>query len=651
MAFDLTATLRLNDANFTSGMRKATLSMGGLKSGAGEVVKTLGLITGVAGAVGVAFASTKKAMDFESEMSTIQALTGSTNAQMKDMSKLALDMGAKTKYSALEAGQGIEELLKAGLTPATVKAGGLEAALNLATAGGIGLADSAEIMSTALNSFRSDGMKAADAANILAGTANASATDVMDLKYSLSMVSAVASGVGLSFKDTNAALGVMANNGLKGSDAGTSLKTMLSNLEPRTKKATAAFMDLGIMTKKGNNAFYDSHGKIKSMAEIAGILNKSLKDLTPQQRQSYLYTMFGSDAIRAANVLYKEGAKGINDFNKEMSHVTALDVAKQKMNNAAGAVEQFKGALETLQISVLLPLMPVIKDGANALANWVSNLKPATIKQWGDNIKTAGQAVLSFAGFIAKNWSGISTVVLGIAAGMATLKIGMTGLMIISTITKLIQAWRAATLAATLAELGLNAAMLLNPWTWVIAGIALLVAAGVMLYKNWNTVEAVWTTVWNGIKSAAESSINFVISKINDLIGIINRIPGVNIPLVPKVDFGAGQRAADAILSASGSHKGSVSRSGSFTNASGGHQLSSFAGGLDRVPYNGFPANLHKDEMVLTSQQAKDYRNGQSNGGVTISGGIHLYGVGGDLEGAADQLLAHVVRKWKQIGS
>ncbi|MGC4379497.1 phage tail tape measure protein, partial [Fictibacillus sp. Mic-4] len=91
-------------------------------------------------------------------------------------------------------------LAKAGMSTATIKAGGLEAALNLATAGELRLADAAEIMSTALNAFKDDGMTAAQASNILAGTANASATDVMDLKYSLSMVSAVASGLGLSFR-------------------------------------------------------------------------------------------------------------------------------------------------------------------------------------------------------------------------------------------------------------------------------------------------------------------------------------------------------------------------------------------------------------------------------------------------------------------
>ncbi|GIO33261.1 hypothetical protein J2TS6_44020 [Paenibacillus albilobatus] len=377
--------------------------------------------------------SVHKAMDFESELSTIQALTGATNAEMAKMQTLALKMGADTKYNALEAAQGIEELLKAGLTPAAVQAGGLEAALNLATAGGLGLADSAEIMSTALNAYKKDAMTAAQASDILAGTANASATSVEELRYSLAAVSAVASGVGMSFKDTNVALGLFANNGLKGPDAGTSLKTMLSNLVPKTNDAYNLFdqfnllitdttASLSLLSKAGikpasnsvtdinnalqkyvarqqglkegtkkvvnatrdfmmannlvHSAFYDEKGDLKDLDKIAGLLQDRFGKLTNEQRQFYLYQLFGSDAIRAGTILYKEGAKGVKEFEKEMSNVTALEVAKKKMDNAAGAVEQFRGAVETLQISALLPTMPIIKRVAHGAADFVEKYTP-----------------------------------------------------------------------------------------------------------------------------------------------------------------------------------------------------------------------------------------------------------------------------------
>lgn len=328
----------------------------------GKIASTTAITAAGAAAAGGIFAagavisnSLEKSMNFESQMSTIKALTGATADEMSRMQSLALKMGADTKYSALEAAQGIEELLKAGISPAAVEAGGLQAALNLATAGGLDLAAAAEIMSTSLNAYKRDGMSAAQASDILAGTANASATSVEELRYSLAMVSAVAAGFGQNFEDTNVALGLFANNGLKGSDAGTSLKTMLMNL---------------------SNAFFDAKGNIQDLGKIAGVLQKKLKGLTREQRLATLEQMFGSDAIRAANILFEEGAEGVEKFRKEMSKVTALDVAKQKMDNAAGAVEQFKGALETLQISALMPILPYIKQLANAAADFVTKYTP-----------------------------------------------------------------------------------------------------------------------------------------------------------------------------------------------------------------------------------------------------------------------------------
>ncbi|MFA4137026.1 phage tail tape measure protein [Brevibacillus sp. BD137] len=352
-----------------------------MRDGVSPVLKKitggLSAAAALAGTTALALSSVNKAMDYEAQMSTIQALTGSSNEEMKRMSDLAMKMGANTKYSALEAAQGIEELLKAGLTPASVEAGGLEAALNLATAGGLELADASEIMSTALNAYKRDALTAADASNILAGTANASATGVMDLRYSLSAVSAVAAGVGQSFMDTNTALGLFANNGLKGSDAGTSLKTMLSNLSPKTDKAATLMKKLGIITKNGNNQFFNAKGELRSLAEVTDVLRKSLVDLNPKERGDALYEMFGSDAIRGATILFNEGADGVRKFQAEMSKVTALDVAKKKMDNAKGAMEQLSGAFETIQISAMQPLLPVIKDLALYFADIAEIYGPA----------------------------------------------------------------------------------------------------------------------------------------------------------------------------------------------------------------------------------------------------------------------------------
>ncbi|MEC2432460.1 phage tail tape measure protein, partial [Bacillus cereus] len=287
----------------------------------------------------------EESMNFEQQMANVKAVSGSTGEEMKKLSELAVNMGETTKYSSVQAGQGIEELIKAGVSLTDIINGGLEGALNLATAGELELGEAAEIASTALNAFKADHLSVADAANILSGAANASATDVRELKYGLAASSAVAAGAGMTFKDTATTLAVFAQNGLKGSDAGTSLKTMLMRLNPTTKEAYNQMKDLGLITynaqagfdflvkngvtpasrsvgdietalegyvmktegaKKWNkkcettfrelatssaflsSKFYDQQGHIQSLENISGTLHESMKDLTDQQRSMAL---------------------------------------------------------------------------------------------------------------------------------------------------------------------------------------------------------------------------------------------------------------------------------------------------------------------------------------------------------------------------
>jgi TP901 family phage tail tape measure protein len=397
--------------------------------GAGATAAGAGIAAGFGFAV-------KSAADFDQAMANAYAVMDpkDVNKFKGSLKDLAVELGAKTQFSAKEAAQGIGELLKAGVSVTDIIHGGLKGALSLAAAGDLSLADSAEIASTALNAFHKDGLSVTQAANILAGAANASATDVGELKYSLSMVSAVASGVGLSFKDTSTALAVFAQSGLKGSDAGTSLKTMLSRLEPQTDKAAAQFEDLGLMTfdaskaaevlsshgvkplsknqgdlisqltqlsvkmsgaKEGSkaqqkaykdlteksgalhSAFYDNNGDLKNMSDIAQLLQTHLGKLSSEQRQQALYTMFGSDAIRGANILFEAGAKGVDNMANSMSKVTAAQTAATKMNTFKGAIELMKGSAETAAQTIgdaLLPALKLIVKALQGLIDWFNKL-------------------------------------------------------------------------------------------------------------------------------------------------------------------------------------------------------------------------------------------------------------------------------------
>ncbi|EJS59756.1 phage tail tape measure protein, TP901 family, core region [Bacillus cereus BAG1X1-2] len=433
----------------------------------GQVGTTFAAMTGVIGA-GLAMA-VKESMNFEQKMADIQAVSGATGDEMKKISELAVQMGEKTKYSSVEAGQGIEELIKAGVSLTDIINGGLEGALNLATAGELELGDAAEIASTALNAFKDDNLSVAQAADLLAGAANASATSVGEMKFGLSMVSAVAAGVGLSFKDTTTALALFAQNGLKGSDAGTSLKTMLANLIPKSNEAYDMFSDLGLITidtgkamqflgergikptsnsfkdvtgalseyaakqagvKVGSekaekafqkltfetgimtNAFFDSNGNLKEMSDIAEILQMAMQGLTAEQRQSYMYTLFGSDAIRAANILYKEGSDGVKNMYTEMSKVTALEVAETKMNTTKGKIEELSGAVDTLKKSfgdALLPILVDVVSGVQGVVDWFNNLDEST------------QQMIAKSALLAFGIAGVTTAVGFLAMGIGAL--------------------------------------------------------------------------------------------------------------------------------------------------------------------------------------------------------------------------------------
>ncbi|WP_051590895.1 phage tail tape measure protein [Bacillus sp. UNC438CL73TsuS30] len=523
----------------------------GMQNVGRSMTQSFGVATAAVG--GVLALSTKKAMDFEAQMSSVKSVMAPDEVKQFGgaLQDLAVTMGAKTKYSATEAAQGIEELIKAGVSVKDIMSGGLDGALSLATAGELELGDAAEIASTALNAFRKDGLSVSRAADILAGAANASATDVGELKFGLSMVSAVASGVGLTFEDTSTALAAFAQNGLKGSDAGTSLKTMLLNLSPHTKAAQDQMDSLGLATSNttaaynwladrgmkpaskssddviksleklakiqagsgasaskvakeydklakfsgfASSAFYDENGNLKSMSDIAGILKDALKDLNSEQRQQALQTMFGTDAIRAGNILYKEGAEGIKNMNKEMNKVKAADVAKEKLNNLKGVIEQLHGSVETAQISIGNALIPALRGLTNILqkgVDWFNKLSPSMQK-----MIAIGGAVTAIFLALGTGLGIMLTVMGGAISGMGALAGGLGRLFPAIARAGGLLNWIKSGLMALTGPVGI-----------VIGVISLLTVGFVALYKNSATFRAGIQKLLSNVKQLAQDAL------------------------------------------------------------------------------------------------------------------------------------------------
>lgn len=407
---------------------------GGLLAGAARFAGPLAVALGVGAAVNFGSQALSQAADFEQSMNILQSASGASNRQLRSLSAFALKMGADTVFSANEAAGAMIELAKAGISPAQIRAGALQSTLALAATEGLNLADAAIIMSNAMNTF---GVAAKDSqvvADALAGASNASSASVYDLSLALSQVGPGARKAGLDVADVAASLAAFADAGIRGSDAGTSLKTFLARLVPATSKAKAAFADLGLEVTNADGSF-------KSIQEIAGQLKRGLAGLTPEEATRALQAAFGSDAARAALVFGQVGQRGLGRYTDAATEVgSASKLADARMKGLRGSLEQLRGSFETLQITLgqaAVPLATNVVKGLTTFVNFLSNELPnafASAKPVFDGLGqafsqfwTAAQPILVrlrpllvgiFTG-IAERWRGIIQVLSGVFTTLA----------------------------------------------------------------------------------------------------------------------------------------------------------------------------------------------------------------------------------------
>ena len=368
------------------------------KTQAFTLMGQVSMAMGAAAAVGVGLAVSKWA-DFDAAMSNVQAATHESEGNMKRLSDSALEAGARTVFSAEESANAIEELAKAGVSTADILNGALDGALDLAAAGGLGVAEAAGIAATALKTFNLEGSDMSHVADLLAAGAGKAMGDVTDLSAALNQSAMVANATGLSIEETTAGLAAFASQGLLGSDAGTSFKAMLQSLTPTSGKAAETMKELGISA-------YDSQGNFVGLAEFAGNLKNSLKDLTVEQQQAALKTIFGSDAIRAATVLYSEGEEGIKGWTEAVSDQGyAAETAAKRLDNLKGDIEALGGALDTALIEtgsgandVLRQMVQWVTEAVDAYNDLPAPLQGAAL---GVGILTAAAGLLGGAFMLA----------------------------------------------------------------------------------------------------------------------------------------------------------------------------------------------------------------------------------------------------------
>lgn len=468
---------RLDDQGVVSGLKKIKVSMEeikgkdgklnweGLKKG-GSATKALGEgITelGSSMALGLTVpivaaggAATSMAAGFDDAMSQVQGALGGASTDMDGLRDLALQLGADTVFSATESAQAMVELAKGGLTEAQIKGGALAASMDLAAAGQLNLADAAATTVQMMGSF---GLGAGDAtriANALAGAANASSADVSDLTQAMSQCSAQAALAGWSLEDTAAALALFADHGVKGSDAGTSLKTMLQRLAAPTDQAAEAIAAYGLNIR-------DSNGKMKDISGIADELTGKLGSLSDAERDAALQTIFGSDASRAAAILMQSGSEGLAKYIAATNDATAAEtMANAQKGELSWALENMGGAVESAAIAFGTALAPAI----TAVAGVIGNVAEA------------------FASLPAGVQTGIA-VVLALVAALGPL------LMVIGSVVAALPA-----ISEGFAVLGGALAIPLAPAAAVVAAIAAIAAA---IYAAWTTSETFRAAVMAGV--------------------------------------------------------------------------------------------------------------------------------------------------------
>ena len=343
--------LMADTASYEAAMTRAGSTARTVASGMENTGRKSALIASGMTAAGLAVAAfgvaaVKMAADFDQQMSTVQANTGATSAQMDQLRAAAIEAGASTVYSATDSADAINDLGKAGMSVTDILAGGLTGALNLAASDGMAVGDAAEYMANALSMFHLKGSQASQVADTLAAGAGKAVGNVSDFGEALNNCGAQANSFGMNVQETTGVLALFAQNGTIGAEAGTQLNSMLMKLAAPSAEAANTMKELGISA-------YDAQDHFVGMANFAGQLQKAEKNLTDEQRNQANATIFGSYAIKAANYLYEAGESGVNKWTKAVSESGyAAEQAAAKNNNLKGDLENLSGSMESLMISV-----------------------------------------------------------------------------------------------------------------------------------------------------------------------------------------------------------------------------------------------------------------------------------------------------------
>jgi TP901 family phage tail tape measure protein len=484
----LAVEIGANITGLTRGLGEAENSISGFSGRISKPLSDVGTkIAGIGQQMSLAFApltlamggGIKVASDFETTMAEIQARSGLTAGEMERISEFALQMGADTAFSANQAAEGFLQLLTSGQSVEQAMST-LPSVLNAAAAGGVDLGYAADAVTDIMAAFNLDVADAEAVVESLARAAGASSADVGSLTQGFQNVGGVAREMGLTVDQTAAALAILSENGIKGAEAGTALKSMLLNMTRATDATQGAWANLG-------TSFYDTEGNARALPDVLADIQAGLDPMTAQRQNEVMKDLFGSYGILAGTAL--TGSTSIDEMQASMAGATgASEVAEARMDTFEGRIETLTGSLETLGITVLTPL---IKNVLTPLAEKLTTIVNA-VTEWADeNPELAGTLVI-IAGALAI--AGPALFVVGRALKAMSILTGPIGLLVLG--------------------IGLIIGLLTNPD----------VQAALATWKGvFDNLKIIFETLWEKVRVGLQPVVDWIMSE-EGLAGVVTWI-------------------------------------------------------------------------------------------------------------------------------
>ena len=468
-------------------------TVGNSIAGAGK--KMMGVTT-VIGGVGVA--AVKTAADFDSAMSQVVAVSGATGKDFDALRNKAREMGAKTKFSATEAAEAMNYMAMAGWKTEDML-DGIEGVMNLAAASGEDLATTSDIVTDALTAFGLSAKDSGHFADILAAASSNANTNVSMMGETFKYCAPIAGALGFSAEDTAEAIGLMANAGIKSSQAGTALRTIMNNLAGDVKISGKAIGDVTIATTNAD-------GSMRDLSDILADCRSAFGNLTESEKAQAAESLVGKNAMSGFLALMNAGQ---GDIDKLSSAIDNCDGSAEKMamtmqDNLAGQLTILKSQLQELAISFGDILMPAIRSIVSKLQGFVDKLNGMD--------EGTKRTIVTIVLLVAS----IGPLLVIIGTAISKIGVAMQGFVKLANgISKLKIAIQGGT--GVLGKLGAALGGISAPVLAVVAVIAVLVAAFVHLWKTNEGFRDAIIGTWNRIKDTISGFCQGIVDRLNAL--------------------------------------------------------------------------------------------------------------------------------------